>query len=116
MNKNEHLASITPQSTGWRVTRSTHPVYKFETIEITDSNNVHVATITGECETPIDEKHAKMIAAVPKLLSTLAALLKHSEGTNLAFYGKGTAKAMKEAMNGQKELLQAARAAIADAS
>jgi hypothetical protein len=43
------------------------------------------------------------------------ALLLHSEGVNLAFYGKGTSKALKTAMEGQKELLQKARVALAAA-
>ena len=49
----------------------------------------------------------------PEVLEALKALLAHSEKVNTAFYGRGTAKAMREAMEGQRELLQQARAAIA---
>ena len=40
-------------------------------------------------------------------------LIRHNEALNEAFYGQGTAKAMRAAMSGQKDLLMKARAANA---
>lgn len=60
--------------------------------------------------------NARLIAAAPDLLAALDGLTRHSENINRAFYVEGTAKAMRPAMQGQKELLQAARAAIARAN
>lgn len=59
--------------------------------------------------------NARLISAAPDLLAALAALVKYGEAINHAFYGVGSAKAMKAAMEGQRELLEAARAAIAKA-
>ena len=49
------------------------------------------------------------------LVEALEALTEHSSGTNTAFFVKGTSKAMHAAMQGQKALLDAARAALAQA-
>lgn len=61
-------------------------------------------------------ENIRLALAAPKLLEALNALLKHSEKVNYAFYVEGKAKAMQAAMQGQKELLQAARAAIGEAT
>ena len=50
------------------------------------------------------------------LLEALQALVTQNENINAAFYGSGTRTAMRAAMEGQKELLQNARAAIKIAS
>lgn len=47
------------------------------------------------------------------IVSALRALVAHSANVNRAFYVEGTGKAMKAAMVGQRELLDAARAALA---
>ena len=47
------------------------------------------------------------------MLEALEDLIRHNEALNEAFYGQGTAKAMRAAMSGQKDLLMKARAAIA---
>ena len=49
------------------------------------------------------------------LVEALEALTEHSSGTNTAFFVKGTVKAMHAAMQGQKMLLDSARAALAQA-
>lgn len=62
-----------------------------------------------------DEANARLIAAAPDLLTTIEGLLAHCAGTNAAFYGSGKSKDLRAAFTGQKELMQAARAAIAKA-
>lgn len=61
-------------------------------------------------------ENARLIAAAPELLAALQNLLAHSSNVNTAFYGIGKPKAVKAAMEGQRELLQAAREAIAKAT
>ena len=51
-----------------------------------------------------------------ELLDALRTLLRHVEGINHAFYVEGKPKALRAAMEGQRELLQQARAAIAKAT
>ena len=63
-----------------------------------------------------DEGNARLIAAAPKLLQALKELLAHSSGVNTAFCGVGKPKAVREAMEGQRELLIQARAALAEAT
>lgn len=46
------------------------------------------------------------------LMEALKALVAHNEKVNHAFYVVGKHKAMVEAMSGQRELLQKARAAL----
>ena len=60
--------------------------------------------------------NARLIAAAPEMVELLAAMLKHAEGTNVAFYGVGKRNAMIKAFAGQKELMQAARALLAKIS
>lgn len=62
------------------------------------------------------EANARLIAAAPELLEALTALLDSGQRTNAAFYGAGTRKALAAAFDGQKALLQQARAAIAKAT
>lgn len=64
----------------------------------------------------IAEKWGPLFEAAPDLLEALKALVAHGSAVNTAFYVDGTSKAMKAAMQGQKELLQAARAAISKAT
>ena len=47
------------------------------------------------------------------MLEALEDLIRHNEALNEAFYGQGTAKAMRAAMSGQKDLLMKARQALA---
>ena len=61
------------------------------------------------------EENAQLIASCPDMLEALEDLIRHNEALNEAFYGQGTAKAMRAAMSGQKDLLMKARAAIAKA-
>lgn len=61
-------------------------------------------------------KLARAMLAGPALLVALTALTRHSEKTNYAFYVENKPSKMREAMTGQRELLQAARAAIAQAT
>lgn len=65
----------------------------------------------------LDEARANalLIAAAPELLEALKDLLKHSEKVNYAYYVENRSKALMTAMQGQKELLQNARTAIAKA-
>ena len=51
-----------------------------------------------------------------ELLDALRTLLRHVEGINHAFYVEGKPKALRAAMEGQRELLQQARATIAKAT
>lgn len=52
---------------------------------------------------------------IAELVASLTSLLKHSEGTNHAFFVAGKRSALQTAFAGQKELLQQARAALAKA-
>lgn len=61
-------------------------------------------------------KNAELIAAAPEMLEALEALLKSGEETNYAFYAVGSAKALKAAFHGQKELLHKARSVIEKAT
>lgn len=70
---------------------------------------------TGLASRQVDTANARLIAAAPELLEALNGLLAHSESVNRAFFVDGTAKAMRAAMTGQKDLLNQARAAIAKA-
>ena len=58
----------------------------------------------------------RLIAAAPELLEALAALTQHSANVNTAFFVKGKPSDVRAAMAGQKQLLDAARAAIAKAT
>ena len=49
------------------------------------------------------------------LVTALEGLLKHCEGTNTAFYVINKTSALREAFQGQKECMQAARVALAKA-
>lgn len=62
-----------------------------------------------------DAADAPLVAAAPDLLDALDRLLRHCEGTNTAFYVTNKPAALREAFKGQKEAMQAARAALAKA-
>jgi hypothetical protein len=64
----------------------------------------------------VSDFNAHLIAAAPDLLQALTTLLAHSANVNTAFYGSGKPKDVRAAMDGQKPLLQQARAAIAKAT
>ena len=85
---------------------------------IQGQNKEHVAycDYTSDTEETPAKSNARLIAAAPEMLAALKALTEHSSGTNTAFFVKGTSKAMHAAMQGQKALLDAARAAIAKAT
>ena len=67
----------------------------------TDEDNANAAYIVQAVNS-----HEDMVEA-------LEDLIRHNEALNEAFYGQGTATAMRAAMSGQKALLMKARAAIA---
>jgi hypothetical protein len=60
-----------------------------------------------------DKEDAPMLAAAPELAEAVRRLVAHAEGTNMAFYAEGTARALKAAFTGQKEILSDARALLA---
>lgn len=63
-----------------------------------------------------DKLLLRMTLAAPDLLAALKGLLESAERTNKAFYVDGKAAALRTAFTGQRELMQAARAAIAKAA
>jgi hypothetical protein len=79
---------------------------------ITEAEAARIA-LTSAYQDAVNRTRAE--AAAPELLAALEAMLKHAEGTNTAFYGTGTTKALRAAFLGQKEIMQAARAALAKA-
>ena len=56
--------------------------------------------------------NAQLFAAAPDMVEALEDLIRHNEALNEAFYGQGTATAMRAAMSGQKALLMKARNAL----
>jgi len=81
--------------------------------------NIHFdltqATTTKQ-DTNVRANAAYIVHAVNSheaMLGALEDLIRHNEALNKAFYGQGTAKAMRAAMSGQKDLLMKARQALA---
>lgn len=79
--------------------------------KIIDEDSTDFAMVHAESKS---RDLATLLVAAPALLKALKALLEHSCEVNTAFYGKGTSKALRAAMEGQRELLQQARAAISE--
>lgn len=62
-----------------------------------------------------DSENTSLLAAAPKLAAALEELLAHCEGTNNAFYLSNRLGDLRNAFKGQKERMQAARAALLEA-